>query len=155
MTSAELVFKKGFAPHLSDRHLEVLLAACEKDDPRLTQGSTTTPPPLPLPFMCVQNWPVESACALAFCGTDDFGGFCPADERKNPESVKAHAKVGEVEEFFAGKCFDADNTLGDPAACRHFLNWFDDTPRDEMRATLAGWCRDVLRGRTTAVTPAN
>ena len=44
--------------------------------------------------------------------------------------------VGEVEEFFARVCFEADQRLGEPAACRWFLNWFDDTPRDEMRREL-------------------
>ncbi|MBX9582421.1 MAG: hypothetical protein K2X87_19125, partial [Gemmataceae bacterium] len=44
--------------------------------------------------------------------------------------------VGEVEEFFARACFEADQRLGEPAACRWFLNWFDDTPRDQMRREL-------------------
>jgi hypothetical protein len=44
--------------------------------------------------------------------------------------------VGEVEEFFARACFDADQRLGEPAACRWFLNWFDDTPRNRMRHEL-------------------
>lgn len=134
MTSAELTFKNGFCPHLSDTHLRVLLEACERDDPRFTQGSTTTPPSL----VCVQDWPVEAACALGFCGWQ-------GDNLPN---------VGKVEEFFADACFSADATLGEPAACRWFLNWFDDTPRDEMRTTLAEWCRDVLATRMTAVAPA-
>ena len=66
------------------------------DDPRLTQGSTTTPPPL----MCVQDWPVEAACALGYCGWQ-------GDELET---------VGEVEEFFARMCFEADQRLGEPAA---------------------------------------
>lgn len=87
------------------------------DDPRLTQGSTTTPPPL----MAVQDWPVEAACALGFCGW----------QGEDLESV------GQVEEFFARACFEADQKLGEPAACRWFLNWFDDTPRTQMRKELA------------------
>jgi hypothetical protein len=31
--------------------------------------------------------------------------------------------VAEVEEFFARVCFEADQVLGEPAACRWFLNW--------------------------------
>ena len=98
------------------RGLEALRDALRGDDPRLTQGSTTTPPPL----MCVQDWPVEAACALGFCGWQ-------GDELES---------VGEVEEFFARACFEADQRLGEPAACRWFLNWFDDTPRDQMRREL-------------------
>ena len=70
--------------------------------------------------MCVQDWPVEAACALGFCGWQ-------GDELES---------VGQVEEFFARACFEADQRLGEPAACRWFLNWFDDTPRDHMRRDL-------------------
>lgn len=116
MESWRLVFRDGFAPVLSTRGLETLAEALRTDDPRLTQGSTTTPPPL----MCVQDWPCEAACPLGFCGWqgDDL------------------TSVGQVEEFFARACFEADQRLGEPAACRWFLNWFDNTPRDAMRAAL-------------------
>lgn len=118
MESWRLVWRNGFVPVISANGLQVLRDALRGDDPRLTQGSTTTPPPL----MCVQDWPVEAACALGFCGWQ-------GDEL---------ATVGEVEEFFARLCFEADQRLGEPAACRWFLNWFDDTPRDLMRRELLG-----------------
>ena len=44
--------------------------------------------------------------------------------------------VAEVEEYFARICFEADQVLGEPAACRWFLNWFDETAREEMRRLL-------------------
>lgn len=66
--------------------------------------------------MCVQDWPVEAACALGYCGWQG-------------EHLET---VGQVEEFFAKLCFEADSRLGEPAACRWFLNWFDDTPRQRM-----------------------
>jgi hypothetical protein len=44
--------------------------------------------------------------------------------------------VSEVEEFFARACFETDQRLGEPAACRWFLNWYDETPREEMRRQL-------------------
>jgi hypothetical protein len=59
-------------------------------------------------------------CALGFCGWQ-------GDDLES---------VGQVEEFFARACFEADHRLGEPAACRWFLNWFDDTPRDQMRREL-------------------
>ena len=110
------VWRNGFAKVLQTRGLETLRDALRDDDRRLTQGSTTTPPPL----MCVQDWPVEAACAIGFCGWqgDDL-----------------HT-VGEVEQFFAQACFKADQSLGEPAACQWFLDWFDETPRDEMRREL-------------------
>jgi hypothetical protein len=103
------VWRDGFVPVLSTAGLAALRDALRADDPRLAQGSTTTPPPL----MCVQDWPVEAACALGFCGWQG-------------EMLES---VGEVEEFFARACFEADQRLGEPAACRWFLNAWDDTPR--------------------------
>lgn len=116
MESWRSVWREGFVPVLSDRSLEALRDALINDDTRLTQGATTTPPPL----MCVQDWPVEAACALGFCGW----------QGDNLETV------GEVEKFFARCCFEADQRLGEAAACRWFLNWFDETPRDQMRQEL-------------------
>src|SRR5688500_11075120 len=116
MEGSRTVWRLGFAPALSRKGLEALRDALAADDPRLTQGSTTTPPPL----MCVQDWPVEAACALGYCGWVGDG----------------LETVGEVEEFFARMCFEVDQRLGEPAACRWFLNWYDETPRDEMRREL-------------------
>ena len=83
---------------------------------RLITGATTNPPPL----QCVQDWPVEAACPLALSGW--------LGERL--------ATVGAVEEFFARLCYEADQRLGEPAACRYLLNWIDDTARAEMRREL-------------------
>jgi hypothetical protein len=127
MESWRLVWRNGFVPVLSTAGLEALRDALQSDDPRLTQGSTTTPPPR----MCVQDWPVEAACALGFCGWQGDG-------------LDA---VGEVEEFFARACFEADHRLGEPAACRWFLNWFDDTPRDQMRRDLLAEVERALADR--------
>lgn len=116
MESWRIVWRNGFAPCLSTPGLNALAVALRVDDKRLTQGSTTTPPPL----MCVQDWPVEAACALGFCGWK-------GDHLET---------VGEVEEHFAKCCYDADQLLGERAACQWFLDWFDDTPRDQMRREL-------------------
>ena len=88
--------------------------------------------------MCVQDWPVEAACALGFCGWQG--------DRLDT--------VGEVEEFFARCCFEADQRLGEAAACRWFLNWFDDTPRDEMRAELLAEIEWALEERNAEIVPA-
>lgn len=122
------VWRRGFAPLLSMDHLNVLAAALRDNDPRLIQGATTSPPPL----QCVQDWPAEAACVLGLCGVFDNGGFA-----ENPADAHfAGATVAEVEEFFAKACFDCDQILAEPAGCRHFLNWYDETPRDEMRRDL-------------------
>jgi hypothetical protein len=116
MESWRRVWREGLAPQLSRHALEALSVALTRDDPRLLQGATTSPPPL----QCVQDWPVEAACALGFCGW--LG-----------EKLQT---VAEVEEFFARACFEADQRLGEPAGCRWFLNWFDETPRPNMRRLL-------------------
>lgn len=125
------VWRNGFGPLLPTAGLEALRSALVADDPHLTQGSTTIPPPL----MSVQSWPVAAACVLGFCGAIEHGGF-------------GTATVGECEKFFARACFHADQKLGEPAACRHYLNWFDDTPRDEMRREMLAEVELVLAGRT-------
>jgi hypothetical protein len=116
MESWRIVWRDGFAKVMSDKALSSLAEGLRTDDPRLQQGQTTTPPPL----SCVQDWPCEAADALGYSGWI-------GNELKN---------VGEVEDYFARCCFDADNLLGEPAACRWFLNWFDYTPRDVMRREL-------------------
>jgi len=124
------VWREGFAPLLSVAELEALRDGLRSDDARLVQGSTTTPPPL----MCVQDWPVEAADALAYTGWQG----------------KGLATVGEAEEHFAKLCFEADQRLGEPAACRWFLNWYDDTPRTEMRKELLAEVELVLETRKDA-----
>jgi hypothetical protein len=134
MESWRTVWREGFAPVLTLKGLEALRDALTSDDPRLVQGSTTTPPPL----MCVQDWPVEAACALGFCGWQG--------ERLDT--------VGDVEEYFARCCFEADQRLGESAACRWFLNWFDDTPRDELRKELLAEVERAIEERAETVQPA-
>jgi hypothetical protein len=116
MESWRKVWRDGLAQHLSTPGLEALRRALVSDDGRLLQGATTTPPPL----QCVQDWPVEAACVLGYCGWRGDG----------------LETVAGVEEYFARICFETDQVLGEPAACRWFLNWFDETPREEMRAQL-------------------
>src|SRR5262245_54381580 len=116
MESWRKVWREGIAPLLSNQALGGLEQGLANDDSRLLQGATTSPPPL----QCVQDWPVEGACVLGYCGWQG-------------EELET---VGEVEEFFACMCFEIDQCLGQTAGCRWFLNWFDDTPRDEMRRLL-------------------
>jgi hypothetical protein len=99
----------------------------QQDDPALIQGATTDPPPL----QAVQDWPVEAACAVAYAGWQGEG----------------LTTIGEVEDFFAQICFGADKALGEPAGCRWFLNWFDETPRAQMRFALLAEIDLALAGR--------
>ncbi len=110
------VWREGLVPQLSTASLEALRRGLSQDDQQLLQGATTTPPPL----QCVQDWPVEAACVLGYCGWQGEG----------------LETVAQVEDYFARACYEADRRLGEPAACRWFLNWYDDTPRDEMRRLL-------------------
>jgi hypothetical protein len=127
MTAWQKIFREAIAPQLSTRALVALKKALAVDDPALIQGATTEPPPL----SAVQDWPVEAACAVAFAGWQGEG----------------LATVGEVEDFFARICFGADQALGEPAGCRWFLNWFDETPRDHMRQELLAEINLALTSR--------
>jgi hypothetical protein len=128
MESWRKVWREGLAPQLSVAALTALRSGLMNDDPQLLQGATTTPPPL----QCVQDWPVEAACILGYCGWQGEG----------------LETVAEVEEFFAQACYEADQRLGEPAACRWFLNWYDDTPRDEMRRLLLAEVNRTLAQRS-------
>jgi hypothetical protein len=120
------VVREGLSKILTHRQLIVLRDALIVDDPMLIQGATTSPPPL----QCVEDWPVEAACPLGFCGWK-------GDQLDT---------VADVEDFFAKKCFELDQTLGEPAACRYFLNYWDDTPREEARKELLGEVEKLLEG---------
>lgn len=130
MESWRLIWRQGFASAISTSGLTALAEALRTDDKQLVQGSTTTPPPL----MCVQDWPVEAACCLGFCGWKGEG----------------LATISEVAEYHARLCFECDQRLNEPAACRWFLNWFDDTPRPEMLRDLLAEVELVLASRAIA-----
>jgi hypothetical protein len=116
MESWRKVWRVGFAPELSTAELEHLAQALRTDDKRLIQHATTCPPPM----SCVLDWPCDGACASV------IGGWLAGD----------YETVGDAEERFAKLAFNADQRLKEPAACRFFLNWYDDAPRDEMRTLL-------------------
>ena len=123
MESWRKVFREGIAPQLPVAGLEALAKALQEDDPRLCQGSTTYPPPL----QCFREDQVEHADAIAFAYWQAEG--LEVDGKKL-------MTVGELEDKFALTCYECDNHFGEPTACRWYLNWFDDTPRDEMRRLL-------------------
>jgi hypothetical protein len=122
------VWRMGFAPLLSTPGLKALAEALRGDDGRLLQGATTTPPPL----QCVQDWPVEAACGVGYCGWQ-------GDHLET---------VAEVEGYFARVCGKVDAVIGEPASCGHFLDWFDGTSREEMRRELLKEVELVLQQRT-------
>jgi hypothetical protein len=110
------VWRDGLAPLLSAAELEVLRRALVRDDARLVQHATCSPPPSEI----FHEEAVEGACAIGFCGWH-------ANEFQS---------VGEVEAFFIRTCSAADEALGEPGAWRHFLNWFFETHRDDIRRQL-------------------
>ncbi len=115
MESWKKVWREGFCPGLPTAGLVALAEALRADSPELLQGATTSPPPL----LCVQDWPTTAACAVTFTGWKD-----------------GRETVGECEEWFADACFKCDEVFQEPAACRWFLNWFDETPRQQMLPLL-------------------
>lgn len=116
MESWRKVWREGIVPQLSTLELDWLRLGLMNNDPCLVQGSTTTPPPM----QSVLDWPVEATDMLAY-GAWKSGGF---------------ETVGDCEEFWAKLCFQADLTLGEPGGIRYFLNWYDDMPREAMRAVM-------------------
>jgi hypothetical protein len=109
-------WREGVVPLLDLYHFEALEKGLAANDSALIQGATTMPPPL----QACADWPVEAACAWSYMGWKG-------------DSLKT---VEDVESFFANFCAAVDKQLGEPAVCRHFLVWFDETPRDDMIALL-------------------
>jgi hypothetical protein len=124
------VWRDGIAPQLSREGLESLRDALLRDDGSILQGATTRPPPL----QCVQDWEVEAACALSWVGWKVLG----------------LSTVGEVEEWFARSCLEADRRLNESVGIHYFLNWFDETPREEMRKLLSEEITNNLSERLQA-----
>lgn len=110
------VFRGGIAPNLTLASLEALYMALADDDPALIQGATTSPPPL----ACAYDWPVDAACAVAFALWKGEG----------------LVTVNEVEQRFFDVCLAAEQLLGEEAAARHLLSWWDETPRAKARREL-------------------
>lgn len=119
-------FRKGIAPQLPPAGLEALARALVEDDPRLIQGVTLQPPPLPVCFA----WDVEAADPLAYCLWK--GLFLES--------------VADVEEVWARACEVCDALLGEPGAVKRFLNFWDETDRAVARQLLLGEVRrEMLR----------
>lgn len=127
------VWREGLAGKISRAGLEALRDALIDNDDRLLQRATTRPSFLHLN----QDRPVEGACGLAWCGWQGDG----------------LRTVAEVAEFFDRVCFEADTDLGEQAACCQFLNWFDETPRDQMRDELLAEVNRTLAERRGCLEP--
>lgn len=127
-------WREGLSPLLGTSALHSLAAALERDDPRLMQNGTTWPPASDVTSLEA----VQAACAIGWCAWHDEG----------------LQTVGAVDHRFQQLCQAADERLGERAACRFFLNWFDETPRAEMRQQLLAETLRTLRQRTQCATRA-
>lgn len=114
--AARDAFRVGIAPQFTTETIVALRDALANDDERLIQHTTTEPPPL----LCVADWPIRCGCGVAFC--------CWVGEML--------IKVAEVHESFGRVIVESDRLLGGVAKTSAFLHFWDDTPRDQMRAEL-------------------
>src|SRR5436305_14749786 len=128
------IWREGLAPNITKSGLQALEMALIHDDARLLQGTTCYPPLLD----ALRDRDVEGTCALGFSAWQGDG----------------LNQVGQVEEFFQRVCDGADAVFNEPAACRYFLNWFDDTPRDEMRRELLAEVEKAIADRLPIDRPA-
>jgi hypothetical protein len=123
------VWRLGIAPKLKTVGLLALHRALVTGDPELVQGIVMEP----APFGHLGGFPVSAACAVAYAGW---------------KGVRLET-VAEVEDFFARVCSYADQALGEPAAIRYFMDWFDETPAELMRPALLAEVTAELCRRST------
>lgn len=123
-------WRQGVAPLLSTRALEALYEGLKSNDTALCQGQTTSPPCIP----ALSSFSPDACCAIGYCGWKG-------------EELET---VNEIDQFFARMCFEIDERMGEKAACRYFLNWFDGTPRLEMIHELLGEVELALQERGQA-----
>jgi len=117
------VWRLGIAPQLSTAALEAIRTGLLADDARLIQGQTAQT------GQCPQD--VVAGCGICYGGWQGDG----------LDTWDA------LEVFFAKVCFETDFAIGYPCACSRFLNWHDETPRDQMRAGLLPEVERALAGR--------
>lgn len=111
-------WRLGFAPHLPTKGLEALAKALREDDPALIQGESVRPN---VPFDGTPKR-ATGACAVAYCAWS--------------RTTRRGDMILELEQKFADICARVDNSFEYLPSTRRFLNWYDRTPRDEMRAEL-------------------
>ncbi len=109
MEAWKKVFHDGLVPHLDMYDLGWLKQLLQENSVKLIQGTTV------LPSGAWGKEKAERSCLLGCIGM-----------------LRGIQTVDEIEEFFASMCFSIDDTMGEPAACRWLLNFYDDTPRREM-----------------------
>jgi hypothetical protein len=117
------IWRTAIAKRLGTDALRVLQTALLKDDPRLIQGGTCSPPPMDQFRDCT----ICGGCIIGFAGWQTLG----------------LQTVGEVHDYFHRVC-DECGTEDDPHAVRYFLNWADDAPRREMRREMLAEIRLAL-----------
>jgi len=131
-----IVFEEGFAPQFSTETLILFQYALEENSDKIVQGSTT----VPFPMLCLHDWPIS--------GADAIGSLVWQQQYDWAEGIT----VGDVEEGFARACFECDKAMNEPAACRYFINWFDEGNRGEVFAELSKWIDDIITERRKAKT---
>jgi hypothetical protein len=136
LTTWQRAWRDGFVPQLTTRGLQGLCTALQENSPRLITGATTQPPPL----QCTATWPVEGCCPVSFALLDGCKPY--------------HVSVGALEERWAMACYQADQLLGEPAACRYFLNQVDEWSRVDLLRNLLPEVELALAEREPAVAAA-
>lgn len=116
MESWRLVWREGIAPNLPLLGLLLAARALAENSVEIVQGATTSPPPL----LALVDQPAQAADLISFC---NWKGWLLQT-------------IGEIEEAFSQVCYDCDYQIGEPAACRWFLNWWDDSDRTVLRVEM-------------------
>ena len=110
------VFRHGLAPILSTAELLALATGLREDDPDIIQGDSTFPSPL----TCNDGLKIQAGC-----------GLCYAVWRGRELET-----IGDVYNAFLDVLGEANARLGNAGECGHFVRWFDEGDREQVRTEL-------------------
>lgn len=127
----QVVWREELAKRLSVKQLLALRLAVLENDGRLVQGVVTHPPPLQV----VAEWPIEGGCALVI-------GLWGMD---------GQVSVYEMAKRYYEMIKEADAALPVGLTIDDFLDFFDNTSREEMLKRMLGEIDVVLDQRLSGL----
>jgi len=126
------VWREHIVPQLSEQELIFVRDALVRDDRALITGHSYLPR-----HPRMQEEP-EAACLLCY----------------GPWKARKLSTSDQLDLVFAQICHGVDESMGQIGGCHHFLCWYDDAPRHEMRREMLQEVKLALIAKSQGEQPA-